>query len=96
MIETIIHRENIIRYLLIQFLKKPGGQIDEQVSFSKRLKATDQQTCNVIVDYKEKKVIKCFIEGKIVPTSFESMNNYYKQVYPQLINDLEKMQVDVK
>jgi hypothetical protein len=86
------YRRLIIRYLLITFYRKPGGQIDEQVSFSKRLKANDQQTCNVIVDYKERKVVKCFIEGKLVPTSFEAMHDYYKQIYPQLIADLERMQ----
>jgi hypothetical protein len=46
----------------------------------------------VIVDYKERKVVKCFIEGKLVPTSFEAMHDYYKQIYPQLIADLERMQ----
>lgn len=83
-----------MRYLLVTFYRKPGGQIDEQVGFSKRLKAADQQTCNIIIDYKDRKVLKCFIEGKVVPTSFESMNSYYKQIYPDLIRDLEQMQQD--
>lgn len=85
-----------MRYLLVTFYRKPGGQIDEQVGFSKRLKNTDQQTCNVIIDYKERRVLKCFIEGKIVPTSFEAMHDYYRQIYPQLISDLERFQTDAK
>jgi len=43
---------------LIQYLRKPGGQIDEQVSVSKKIKTTDLQTCNVIMDYETKKIEK--------------------------------------
>jgi hypothetical protein len=79
-----------LRYLLIQFLRKPGGQIDEQVTVAKRIKPADLQTCNVILDYGTKQLQKCVIEGKIVDTTFEKMDAYYKQVYPNLISQLEK------
>jgi hypothetical protein len=79
-----------MRYLLITFVRKPGGQIDEQVAVGKKVKQADLQTCNVIVDYAEKKVIKCVVEGKVVDTDFERMDAYYKQVYPNLIGQLEK------
>jgi hypothetical protein len=71
-------------------MRKPGGQIDEQVAVGKRIKQADLQTCNVIIDYAEKKVLKCVIEGKLVDTDFERMDAYYKQVYPNLIGQLEK------
>lgn len=79
-----------MRYLLITFVRKPGGQIDELVTVSKRVKPADLQTCNVIIDYSAKKVQKCVIEGKVVDTDFEKMDAYYKQVYPNLISQLEK------
>ncbi len=79
-----------MRYLLITFLRKPGGQIDEQVVVSKRVKSADLQTCNVILDYANKKVNKCVIEGKIVDTDWDKMNDYYKRIYPNLIEQLEK------
>jgi len=79
-----------LRYLLITYVRKPGGQIDEQVSVSKRVRTSDIQTCNVIVDYQNKKIDKCVIEGKVVDTDFDRMNTYYKEVYPNLINQLEK------
>ena len=79
-----------MRYLLITFMRKPGGQIDEMVAVSKKIKASDLQTCNVIIDYGTKKVEKCIIEGKKVDTDFEKMNEYYKQVYPKLIMQLER------
>lgn len=71
-------------------MRKPGGQIDEMVAVSKKLKASDHQTCNVIIDYSSKKVEKCIIEGKKVDTDFEKMNDYYKQIYPKLIMQLER------
>ncbi len=71
-------------------MRKPGGQIDEQVAVGKKVKQADLQTCNVIVDYAQKKVIKCVVEGKVVDTDFERMDAYYKQVYPNLIGQLEK------
>ncbi len=36
------------------------------------------------------KVIKCVIEGKKVDTDFDRMNEYYKKVYTNLIEQLEK------
>jgi len=79
-----------MRYLLITFVRKPGGQIDELVAVGKRVKPADLQTCNVIIDYADKKVMKCVVEGKVVDTDFERMDTYYKQVYPNLIAQLEK------
>ena len=79
-----------MRYLLITFMRKAGGQIDESVAVSKKVKPADLQTCNVIIDYAQKKVIKCVIEGKVVDTDFDRMNEYYKKVYTNLIEQLEK------
>lgn len=79
-----------MRYLLITFLRKAGGQIDEQVAVGKKVKPADLQTCNVIIDYADKKVLKCVVEGKVVDTDFERMDTYYKQVYPNLIGQLER------
>ena len=79
-----------MRYLLITFLRKPGGQIDEQVTVAKKLKATDSQICNVILDFAIKKVVKCVIEGSVVNTDYYRLVEYYRKVYPYLIDQLEK------
>jgi hypothetical protein len=79
-----------MRYLLITFMRKPGGQIDEQVSVSKRVKPADLQSCNVILDYANKKIEKCVIEGKVLNQDWDRMNEYYKKIYPSLIEQLEK------
>ena len=79
-----------MRYLLITFMRKPGGQIDEQVAVSKKIKASDFQTCNVILDYSKKKVDKCVIEGKSLDREWIQMHEYYVKIYPNLIAQLEK------
>lgn len=82
--------------MLITFFRKPGGQIDEQVGFSKRVRPQDEQTCNVILDFKDRKVVKCVIEGKVMDTTFEQMHEYYREIYPQMVGELEKIQTTEK
>ena len=79
-----------MRYLLITFFRKPGGQIDEQVTVSKRVRPSDTQTCNVILDFLERKITKCIIEGKRVDSDWDKMSEYYKKIYPNLVEQLEK------
>ena len=79
-----------MRYLLIVYVRKPNGQIDEQVSISKRVRPSDIQSCNVILDFAKKKIDKCVVEGKVVDTDWDRMIEYYKRVYPTLIDQLEK------
>jgi len=79
-----------MRYLLITFMRKPGGQIDEQVAVSKKVKPSDLKTCNVILDYAKKKVDKCVIEGKVLDREWDKMHEYYLRIYPNLISQLEK------
>jgi len=85
-----------MRYLLITFFRKPGGQIDEQVTVSKRLKTSDLQMCNVILDYNKKKLEKCVIEGKVVDSDFQRMSDYYRKIYPSLVEQLEKNNTESK
>lgn len=79
-----------MRYLLISFLRKVGGQIDELVSVSKRVRTSDMNTCNVIMDFADKKVVKSVIEGKQHDSDFNKLRDYYFRVYPNLVEQLEK------
>lgn len=78
-----------MRYLLITYVRKPNGQIDEQVEIARNMKPKDKQICNVILDFKDKKVERCFIEGKVVSQDWEQLRNYYHQVYPDVIERIE-------
>ena len=42
------------------------------------------------MDYGKKKIDKCVIEGKILERDWENMNEYYRKIYPKLIDQLEK------
>jgi hypothetical protein len=75
---------------MIQFVRKPGGQIDELINVSKKIKKSDGTTKNVILDYGKREVYKCVIEGKNHDTTFDQMDKYYKRIYPTLIEQLEK------
>ena len=77
-----------MRYLLITYKKKAGGQIDEEVSISRNLKPSDIQICNVIMDFKQQKVERCFIDGKVMDTEWDKLHEYYYKVYPTLIDNL--------
>ena len=79
-----------MRYFLVTYATKAGGQIDEVVSVTKQIRTRDHQMCNVIMDYKDKKVDKCVIEGKRVETTWENLDQYYRQLYPNIIERLEK------
>lgn len=79
-----------MRYLLISFLRKMGGQIDEMVSVAKRLKTSDMNSCNVIIDFADKKVLKSVIEGKQHDADFDRLRDYYNRIYPKLVEQLEK------
>ena len=79
-----------MRYLLVSYLRKVNGQIDEMVSVTKRVKTSDMNSCNVIVDFADKKVLKSVIEGKEHDTTFEKLRDYYVRIYPNLVEQLEK------
>ncbi len=79
-----------MRYLVISFWRKRAGQIDEVVALSKRVRNSDMENANVILDFANKKIVKCVIEGKNHDTTFEKMRDYYAKIYPNLIDQLER------
>ena len=79
-----------MRYFIITYVRKPNGQIDEQAQVSKKVKPRDIQTANVIMDFKERKVDKLVIEGNVMERDWTKLYEYYKQIYPAIIERLEK------
>lgn len=79
-----------MRYFLVTFFRKPGGQIDEMVKVSKRARPSDYSTCNIIMDYGLRKIEKCVVEGKKLEKPFDELSEYYRKVYPSLVYQLEK------
>lgn len=79
-----------MRYLLISFFRKRAGQIDEMVSVVKRVRTSDMDNANVILDFADRKIVKCIIEGKNHDTTFDKMRDYYARIYPNLVEQLER------
>lgn len=79
-----------MRYLLITFFRKPGGQIDEQARFVKRVRNSDLTNSNIIMDYGLRKIDKSVVEGRSINRTFDELSNYYKKIYPAMITQLEK------
>ena len=75
---------------MITFYRKAGGQIDEHVSVSKRVRNSDISQSNIIMDFGKRTIDKCVVEGKRLEKTFDDLRNYYFKIYPNLILQLEK------
>jgi len=78
-----------MRYLIITYVRKADGKIDEQMQVSKKVKPSDIQMANVILDFKEKKIEKCLIESQVIQSDWDKMVTYYRQIYPAIVERLE-------
>jgi hypothetical protein len=79
-----------MRYLIINYYRKPTGQMDEVVSIARRTRTRDLQSAAVILDFKTRTVVKCSMDGVVVPKDWQRIRDFYHQHYSQVIEDLEK------
>jgi hypothetical protein len=77
-----------MRYLTITYYRKASGQIDEATAVTKNLKTRDYQCANVILDFKELKVIKASMGGDQVPKDWDRIVSYFYQHYTNIIERL--------
>lgn len=80
-----------MRYLIINYYKRPNGQMDEVVTVSKRTKLRDIQSASVILDFATQAVVKCSLDGTVVPKDWDRIRGFYSQHYKNIIDDLEKI-----
>jgi len=79
-----------MRYLILTYYKKPTGQIDEAMTVARRLRPRDFQTANVILDFRDLKVVIASMNGVNVPRDFDRIVQYYMQHYESTIKRLFK------
>jgi hypothetical protein len=77
-----------MRYLLLTYFRKPSGQIDESMTVSKRVRDRDLSQANVILDFRDQRVLKCSMDGKTVPKNWDRIVSYYYQHYAATIERL--------
>ena len=81
-----------MRYFIVTYYKKATGKINESVKVDNKVRMADLQTASVIIDYKERKIVKSNFEEELGPDrqhDFETINNFYREHHPQVISQLE-------
>jgi hypothetical protein len=79
-----------MRYLIITYVKRPNGQMDENTQVATRVKTSDLQMASVILDFKTLSVVKCSLNGITVPRDWDRIVAYYYQHYKAVIERLFK------
>jgi hypothetical protein len=77
-----------MRYLLLTYVTKPNGKIDEMMTLATKIKRKDWQMCNVILDFKEQKVLVCSVGGVTAKKDWDTIVSYYYQHYSHTIERL--------
>jgi hypothetical protein len=83
-----------MRYFIINYFGRPNGQMDEVVSVSRRTRMSDIQSAAVILDFQTRSVIKCSMNGVVVPKDWQRIRDFYYQHYRRIIEDLEDLHKD--
>ncbi len=77
-----------MRYLILTYYHKPDGKIDEAVAVSRRLKTKDLQSGSVIIDFRDRLIIKASLRDTSVPKDWQRIVMYYRTHYADLIDQL--------
>jgi hypothetical protein len=77
-----------MRYLLLTYYTKPSGKIDEVMTIANKLKRKDWQMTNVILDFKEQKVLLCSVSGITANKDWDTIVSYYYKHYAATIERL--------
>jgi hypothetical protein len=80
-----------MRYFVVQYARTPKGKVDEQVGIIKNLRPKDYQNFSVIMDFKEKRVIKARIEDKVVDKDWDKLIETYAKYYKDGLNQIEQI-----
>jgi hypothetical protein len=65
------------RYMIVTYIQKPNGKYDEVTEFKKHYRMKHVQTAKVILDLKEKKVVK---NGLNPEADYDDMIEFYKRL----------------
>jgi hypothetical protein len=70
-----------MRYLILTYYTQASGKIDEAMTVANKIRRRDWQTANIILDFKEQKVLKASTKDSIIPKDWERIVGYYYQFY---------------
>jgi len=78
-----------MRYFVVTYYLKADGRHDEAVQTVTSLGKVLERSANVILDFKERRVIKARLEQPI-EKNWDLIRDYYHKLYGQIIDSLEK------
>jgi len=83
-----------MRYFIVTYMRRAARrgqqpQQDELVSVSRSLKPRDISEGSVILDFRQRQVIKASVGDQIAPRDFQRIRDYYYQHYSELIDQIE-------
>jgi hypothetical protein len=65
------------RYMIVSYVQKPNGKYDELTEFKRHYRTSHIQSAKVILDLKEKKVIKNSLNAD---ADYNDMIEFYKRM----------------
>jgi|DEB0MinimDraft_4_1074332.scaffolds.fasta_scaffold75038_2 hypothetical protein len=77
-----------MRYFTLTYYKQPDGKINEVAGTCNNLKARDKANCNVILDFREEKIIKCTVNGAGLDVEWLAVIDYFSQYYADTFKQL--------
>lgn len=77
-----------MRYFIVTYLRKPNGQIDEQIEVTKNIRRTHIQCASVIMDFRLRQVEKAVIDGEAKPRDWDRFLTYFITHYESTIKRL--------
>ena len=77
-----------MRYLMLTYYTKPNGKIDESMIVATKVKTKDWQIANVILDFKELRVLKASLRDNAIPKDWDRIVGYYYPFYTNLMERL--------
>lgn len=77
-----------MRYMIIRYVQRPNGQIDESVVVSNNVKKRDWSEASVIIDFRKRKIEKASLAGQTIPRDWDQIVTYYYRHYASTIDRL--------
>jgi hypothetical protein len=77
-----------MRYFIITYLRKSNGQIDEQTEITKNLRRKDIQCANVILDFRDRQIVKAWANGQPMVRNWDYVVTYFMQYYQHIFKRL--------
>ena len=78
-----------MRYLVITYILKPDGRSDEIVAVKEKLTGRINNTANIIMDFREKKILKARMD-KPIPREWNAIYYYFVNIYSDIVKALEE------